>query len=345
MEYRMGLRKPGIMDISRTEDRRFLLRAGAVFFTYLIIACFIAVLMHRIDTGGWSGVDAERFHQMARMIVNGFAPYLSFSDPKPPLLYFVVAAMDCVQPPGSLDLPVITALNIACALLIFYIGNKDYGYISGFSAGGLYLVVVAFTQGYFLFSEQFAILFLLLAFITARKSQFVYAGICIGLAFGFKQYAILGLVPLLYLMWVQGDRRIYRLIIPVVAVGLSSFGAVLLMYGNDTTMSALNWTFGIAPAYLSGQAIAEIPNYHADNFFSYSMCLISSVFVILPVVLFSAASVIRRGLRSPSEWTIFLFAILLSGTLLIRQYLHYWILILPFLVLLACREFADKKNK
>jgi hypothetical protein len=340
----MALRKPGIMDISRKEDRRFLLRVGAVFFTYFILACLIGVLMHRIDTGGWSGVDAERFHQMARMIVNGFAPYVSFADPKPPLLYFVVAAMDCVQPPGSLDLPVITVLNIICALMIFYIGKKDYGYISGFSSGGLCLVVVAFTQGYFLFSEQFAVLFLLLAFITARKSQFVYAGICIGLAFGFKQYAVLGIIPLLYLMWVQGDRRIYRMILPAVAVGLSSFGAVLLMYGNDTLMSALNWTFGIAPAYISGQTIAEIPSYQTNSLFSYSMYLISSIFIVFPVVLFSAASVIRRGLRSPFEWTIFLFAITLSGTLLIRQYLHYWILILPFLVLLACREFADKKE-
>jgi len=324
-------------------DRKYLC-ALAVILSYVIVACLIAGVMQWIDTGGWAGVDADRFHQMARMIINGFAPYVSFSDPKPPLLYFVVAAMDLTRPAGLLDIPVITAINIACALLIFYIGNKDYGYISGFSAGFLYLVVAAFTQGYFLFSEQFAVMFLLLAFIAARKSQYVFAGICIGLAFGFKQYAILGLIPLLCLMWMQGDRRIHYLVVPAFLVGLSSFVVLLAAYGNDTIVGALYWTFGVAPAYIGGQPIAEIPSYQTNNLFSYSINLISSIFIVLPVVLFSGASVIRRGLRSPSERAILIFIIVLSGTLLIRQYLHYWILLLPFLVLLACREFADEKE-
>ncbi|MFA5331471.1 MAG: hypothetical protein WC342_03750 [Methanoregula sp.] len=299
--------------------------------------------MQKIDTGGWAGVDAERFHEMARIIINGFTPYISYVDPKPPLLFFVVSAMDLVQPAGFLDLPVITSINIICALLLFYIGNKDYGYLSGFFAGFLYLIVVAFAQGYILFSEQFAVMFLMLAFISARKSQYIYAGICVGLAFGFKQYAILGLVPLLYLMWKQKERRFHYLIIPTIIVSVTSFAILLLMYGSNTMMSAVYWTFGVAPAYISGQTITEIPSYQTNNLFSFSIYLISSVFIVLPVILFSGTSVILRGLRSPSESTIFLFVILLSGTLLIRQYLHYWILILPFLILLACREFAEEK--
>lgn len=299
--------------------------------------------MLTIDTGGWAGVDAERFHEMARIIINGFTPYISYVDPKPPLLFFVVSAMDLVQPAGFLDVPVMTSINIFCALLLFYIGNKDYGYISGFFAGFLYLIVVAFAQGYILFSEQFAVLFLLLAFISARKSQYIYAGICVGLAFGFKQYAILGLIPLIYLMWKQEERRFHYLILPAIIVGLIPFGVLLMMYGSETMMSALYWTFGIAPAYVSGQSITEIPSYQTDNLFSYSIYLISSIFIVLPVFLFAIASVIQRGLRSPSESAILLFVFFLSGTLLIRQYLHYWILILPFLILLACREFDERK--
>jgi len=301
------------------------------------------MIMQKIDTGGWAGVDAERFHEMARIIINGFTPYVSYVDPKPPLLFFVVSAMDLVQPAGFLDVPVMTLINISCAFLLFYIGNKDYGYLSGFFAGLLYLIVAAFAQGYILFSEQFAVLFLLLAFISARKSQYVRAGICVGLAFGFKQYAILGLVPLLYLMWRQEEKRFHYLILPAIIVGLISFGILLLVYGSNTMICALYWTFGVAPAYVSGQSITEIPSYQTNNLFSYSIYLISSIFIVLPVILFSGASVILRGLRSPSESAILLFVILLSGTLLIRQYLHYWILILPFLILLACREFAEEK--
>lgn len=319
------------------------LKIGAVLLLYITIAIVIAAIMQRVDTGGWAGADADRFHEMARIIINGFTPYVSYIDPKPPLLFFVVSGMDLVQPPGLLDLPVITSINIICALLIFYIGNKDYGYISGFSAGMLFLIVAAFTQGYLLFSEQFAVLFLLLSFIAAQRSQYVYAGICIGLAFGFKQYAILGLIPLMYMMWTQGNRRLHYLIIPAIATGLLSFIVVLLLYGSSTMISALYWTFGIAPAYVSGQTIVQIPSYQTNNQFSYALYLISSVFVVLPVVLFTGASIFRRGLRSCSEWTIFFFSIILSITLFIRQYLHYWLLILPFLVLLACREFEDEK--
>ncbi|MFA4877911.1 MAG: hypothetical protein WC586_10890 [Methanoregula sp.] len=326
------------------DNQRTILKISAVILSYVLIAIAIAAIMQKIDTGGWAGVDAERFHAMARIIINGFTPYVSYVDPKPPLLFFVVSAMDMVQPAGWLDVPVITAINIICACLIFYIGNKDYGIISGFFAGFLYLIVAAFAQGYLLFSEQFAVLFLLLAFIFARKSHYIFAGICIGLAFGFKQYAILGLLPLLYLMREQRERRFHHLIIPAIITGLSSFGVLLVIYGSNTMMSAMYWTFGVAPAYVSGQAIAEIPSYQTNNLFSYSIYLVSSIFIMLPVVLFFTASVIRRGLRSPSEKAILLFVILLSGTLLIRQYLHYWILILPFLTLLACREFADKKE-
>ncbi|MFA6331394.1 MAG: glycosyltransferase family 39 protein [Methanoregula sp.] len=327
------------------ENRRISLQLLAVIVSYIAIACIIAAVMQRIETGGWAGVDAERFHYMARMIINGFAPYVSFIDPKPPLVFFVVAAMDLTGSPGLLDIPVITVINIVCSLLVFYIGNRDYGYIPGFFAGGFYLIVAAFVQGYFLFSEQFAVLFLLLAFISARKKEYIIAGIFIGLAFGFKQYAILGLIPLLYLMRSQDDRRYYRLVVPAGIMILAPFAALLFWYGNDTFMSAINWTFCVAPAYVSGQTIADIPNYHTTDLFSYAIALVSSIIIMLPATLFSAASVLKRGLRTPSERAIFLFAILFLGMLFVRQYLHYWILVLPFLALLACREFADDDKK
>lgn len=320
-----------------------LLQHIAVVLVYLVLASVITCIMLRIDTGGWTGVDADRFHSMARMIINGFTPYVSFIDPKPPLLYFTVAAMDLLEPAGSLDVPVIALMNVICALIIYRIGKDDYGYVAGFTAGFLYLVVAALVEGYYLFSEQFAVLFLLLAFTFVRRFEYVFAGVFIGLAFGFKQYAILGLIPLLYLMRAHGDRTYYRLVAPAIAIGFSSFGILLLFYGSNATMSALYWTFWIAPTYIGGGAIAEIPSYTTNNLFAFAINLLASIVVVLPTVLFAAASVIKRGLRTPDEWTIVLFALIFSGTLFIRQYLHYWILILPFLALLTCREFADEK--
>jgi hypothetical protein len=46
---------------------------------------------------------------------------------------------------------------------------------------------------------------------------------------------------------------------------------------------------------------------------------------------------------SPIEEYFVLASILFSGTILIRQYLHYWILALPYLSLLSTRPFKLSK--
>jgi hypothetical protein len=66
--------------------------------------------------------------------------------------------------------------------------------------------------------------------------------------------------------------------------------------------------------------------------------------MLLPVTLFAIASVAKRGLHTVEERALGLFILVFLSTLLIRQYLHYWILLLPFLALLACREFSDSKE-
>ncbi len=310
---------------------------------YLVVAASIAAIMYHVSSGGWAGIDADRFHYMARIIIEGFTPYVDFVDPKPPLLYAVVALMDLAAPAQSIDIAVMAAINVISALIVYILGKEDYGQVTGFFAGLLYLVAAVFVQGYFLFSEQFTVLFLLLSFLLARRSQWAMSGVMVGLAFGFKQYAFLAIIPLLYLMRARGDRRYYLFLVPSILVGLSSFGILFLAYGETTTMNALYWTLGIAPAYLGSGTIAEIPNYHAEDLFSCAINLLASISMVFPTLLFASGSVIRRGLRTPDERAIALFVLVFAATLLVRQYLHYWIVLLPFLALLACREFADDR--
>lgn len=322
-------------------SRRYLISLG----TYICIGSALALIVYQVDSNAWHGVDAERFHQMARLIIDGASPYVHFTDPKPPLLFFVVALMDWIgASTGSLDLPVMTGIYVLCAFLIFHIGNSDYGVITGYTSGLLFLTAGTLVQGYLLFSEPFALLFLLLAFLLIRERWLIAAGVCIGLAIGFKQYALIGIVPLVYYLWAQGDTRYHRLLVPALVAVILPFLATSLLYGYDVTLSALSWTFGIGPAYVMGQTIADIPNYRANGLFSFAVNLIASVTMVFPTLILAIVSVIRRGLRSPSEWMIALFALMLGGTIFIRQYLHYWILILPFLVLLVCREFADEAH-
>ncbi len=321
------------------EFQRYLISLG----TYICIGTALALIVHQADSSAWHGVDADRFHQMAQLIIDGVSPYVHFTDPKPPLLFFVVALMDWIGGSiGSLDLPVVTGMFVLCAFLIFHIGNSDYSAITGYSSGLLFLTAGTLVQGYLLFSEPFALLFLLLAFLLIRERWLIAAGVCMGLAVGFKQYALFGVVPLVYYLWAQGDTRYHRFLVPALVAVILPFLAIYLVYGHAATLSALSWTFGIGPAYVAGETIADIPNYRADNLFSFAINLIASVTMVFPTLFLAVVSVIRRGLRSPSEWTIALFALTLGGTIFIRQYLHYWLLILPFLVILVCREFADE---
>jgi len=317
-----------------------------VLVCYSGVAALVATLMYLVSGSGsaWLTFDADRFHAMAEVIIGGFKPYIDFVDPKPPLLFFMVSAMDLLAPAGSVDILVMSAVNVLCAILIYWIGRNDYGNISGFSAGLLFLVAAVFVQGYFLFSEQFAVLFLILAFMLARRDHFAACGLCLGLAMGFKQYAFLAIPGLLFLARVKGSgsTRLTRYALLLVAAAgafLFVFAALYLSYGPEATRSAINWTFGIAPSYVAGHLV-ELPAYRPDNVLGFTANLLASVIMVLPTLLFAMASIWRRGLRTDDEYAFGLFIAFFLATLLIRQYLHYWILMLPFLVLLACREFA-----
>jgi hypothetical protein len=277
---------------------------------------------------------------MARMILTGLRPYVDYIDPKPPLLFFTVSGMDLVAPGGSLDIPVMTALNIAAACCVWKIGWEDYGFLAGYSAGFLFLVAGIFAEGYFLFSEQFTVLFLLCALVAIRSRWWVVAGICVGLAAGYKQYALVAIIPILWFMWVSGDRRYHRFLVPVALVLTVMFALLFALWGTETTYAGLYYTFGVLPDYLTGN-VTTFPTYVPDSPLSFAVNLFASVAIVLPTLLFAIASLVRRGLRTPFETVLGICTILLLGTLLIRQYLHYWILLLPFLALFACREFAD----
>jgi len=119
------------------------------------------------------------------------------------------------------------------------------------------------------------------------------------------------------------------------------FGLFYIFYGQAATLNALVWTFGIGPTYLQG-ATAGVPDYHATSVIGLAINVLASVVMVFPTLLFALASIARRGFRTEEERTLGLLVLVFLSTILIRQYLHYWILALPFLALLACREFSDK---
>ncbi|MDD1679943.1 MAG: hypothetical protein LUO93_12265, partial [Methanomicrobiales archaeon] len=293
-------------------------QACLVAVVYLAIAVMIVLIIEGLSSQNLAGVDGQRFHAMAEAIISGLAPYVDFVDPKPPLIYFIVTLVDLVAPAGGLDIPLMAGINVLSALLIWHLGSEEYGSFAGFTAGAFYLVTSVFVQGYFLFSEQFVVLFLILALLAVRTKGYWSGGLLVGLAFGFKQYALLGALPLLYLMRVQGSRKYHEFLAPLLLAAALPFLLIYFFYGSAEAAASLHWTFGIGLAYLSGSAIAEIPNYHPDTVFAFALNIIASIAFVLPTLMFAGASVIRRGIRTPFEGTVAGLVIVFAGTLLIR---------------------------
>jgi uncharacterized membrane protein len=67
-----------------------------------------------------------------------------------------------------------------------------------------------------MFCEQFVVVFVLSAYIFAQKRYWAAAGILMGCAIGFKQYAVFAIIPFLYQMWAYGDRRYALFLIPLI---------------------------------------------------------------------------------------------------------------------------------
>ncbi len=328
-----------------TLNREVLRHPAVVIGGYTLIAGCIGMIMALLGGTGcaWISYDAQRFHAMAEAILSGLSPYIAYIDPKPPLLFFTVAAMDALAPAGTLDIPLMTGLNIAAAALMFFIGREVYGWVSGVTAGLIYLVAAVFVEGYFLFSEQFCVVFLLGAYIAARRGHGAAAGLLAGLAMGFKQYAVLGMIPLLYLMGTRDRKALWPFFVAFIAIVALPFFLLYTAYGPETFEAALAWTFGITPFYLSG-GVADLPAYQPTNLLSFAANLLLSCMFVLPVAVFAIAAIARNGLNTREERAIALFAAIFFLTIFVRQYLHYWILVLPFLSLLACGAFADNKS-
>lgn len=100
--------------------------------------------------------------------------------------------------------------NLISAIVVMQIARKLYGRYAGLVAGLLFLVNIGWAQGYFVMTEPFTILFLLLATYFAlftEKKHYLMAGLSAGIAIGFKQYALIAVPLLLLALYLNKETR------------------------------------------------------------------------------------------------------------------------------------------
>lgn len=287
--------------------------------------------------------DTDQFYKMAQVIINGATPYVDFQDPKPPLIYFTLTLPLLLGQKLLGGMLLVGICNLFSAAIVMKIGWKLYGRFAGLFAGLLFILNIGWAQGYFIMTEPFTVLFILLATYLALfcvNRHYFLAGLSLGVAICFKQYALIALPLLLLALYMNNELKhapmlLAGTVLPVIVV----FGAILATYGEQAMNAAIYWSFGVAGSYIGEADTDGIANYQSDPLMLLpSLAMAASMFTSLIVV---ALAGVFKDHRLKNEEVYFVLAgIGFALTILIRQYLHYWVLALPFFALLCARNFS-----
>ena len=312
--------------------------SDSMFFAYSIILFALIILALSYISSLFMNIasatyDTDRFYAMARVIVNGGTPYLDYQDPKPPLIFFILTLPILLGQQFLGGLLLIGLCDLASTIVVMKIAWEFYGRSSGLFAGLLFVINIIWAQGYFIMTEPFTVLFILLATYFAlcgKDKHYFISGLSLGIAVGFKQYAIIAVPLLLLVLYLHRDLKKAPAFLAGVALPLIIiFGLVFLVYGKQALGDSIYWSFGIAAPYVAGMNVngiisSEITN---DLELSANVMIASTLFMLTALALMR----FRRYKRLNTGEIFFLLAALgFSSTIFIRQYLHYWVLALPF---------------
>jgi uncharacterized membrane protein len=327
-------------------DRAYFAGAAILFAVVIFGLAFVTSTLLNSE---WATYDMQRFYAMAQVIVDGATPYLDYQDPKPPLIFFTLAVPTLLGQKILGGLLLVGASNFVSALLIMSMAWRLYGRFSGMLAGLLFTMNVAWAQGYFVLTEPFALTFILLStyilIFTESRWKYFLSGLCAGVGIGFKQYALLLIPLLLFLMLRKNDvKRAPELLAGIFIPLAIMFGAIFLAYGASAGAASLYWSYGVAGEYMISSDMGAVSSYRAMDPLILAANIILAVTIFTSLLLFAAANVLKDRPLTPYDEYFALAALLFASTILIRQYLHYWILALPFIALLCARQFRDRER-
>lgn len=327
-------------------DRGYFFCCCALFALFICLVVAVSAIFMK---NPWGNYDTKRFYTMAEIIVSGATPYLDFQDPKPPLIFFTLALPTLLGYEFLGGLLFVGACNLVSAIVVLKMAWQLYGRFAGFIAGLLFTLNIAFAQGYFIMTEPFTVMFILLATYFAGftpRRHYLGAGVLLGLATGFKQYALLSVPLLLFLMWRNGDlKKAPVLIVGVLIPLVIMFGVIFQHYGVQAGMESLNWSFGVAATYVTEQNMSStVTSYRTTDplMLTANLAMAASMFTSMVVIALAGIAKDRR--LSRLEEYFLLSAVGFALTLLIRQYLHYWVLALPFFAFLCARLFREQRG-
>lgn len=314
-----------------------------LFAAFFILFASIPPLL-LIHTG--LHVDESLFMFVGDTIIHGSIPYRDFIDNKPPGIFYLNALIFLFFSKSFYASRItLFIFNALSALIIYFLGKdmwrEDVGRISSI----LFLVGIynPLLDGYFVLTEQFMIFFGLLGvFIFLKSHHWTYlllAGFSWGIATLFKQSGILFLliVFIYYFLAMRNskNRNSIYIYISIKSLFLISFAffipifiCILYFYRMGALYDFLFWVF-----------IYFIEGNYGIKFNLWSLFLPSLTLSIIWIsAIISVIIIIYNFLTNNfknNDLFIVIWLLLFSSTLIIRQFGHYLIQILPPLCILA----------
>lgn len=324
-----------------------------VFLTAVIIATPLVYAIKRI----WEIVFGETkpafdfvtfWEPLSDAVLSGSPIYLNgTADNKPPVFLFVDLFTGLFDQQAAVFVLLVGLTNGIAAVLLWRLLEQYGGRETGIIAAILFLLLVPAFNAHLIQAGSFAMTFVLMSLLTDRA---VVSGVLVAIAGLFYQYAVLVVPAVLLVQLCRTEKDTVRWGALYVGGGLLTvavvFAIVGLLWSPKSALAGLYWSFGIptgvtsAPLrsytpppgqYVGGIWLLNRPERWA-GFGSQIIRNLLPLFIPIGIALksetwtFDSESIVMHTL---------VLAFAASLPLLIRTYLDYTILALPFICVLA----------
>ena len=289
--------------------------------------------------------DAGAFLTIASGILKGNLPYVNYFDHKPPGVYYLLASFLALK--NSIYAAKLGTMlfNMATAVVLFFIGKKLWIKEVGILSDIFYLTGLLVYEGYYVLTEPFLAFFSSLAILcfvehyhTKKYPYLFLSGIMIGISMLFKQTGILTLFGIFffYLLEIIKSKRIVLHIKDGTMLSMGFLLPIVLASFYFYSVNALNdliyCVFSVNLHSYGTNSIVAFLYYNYNDLFYFPLIWILS---ISGVVIAVVQHFKTYNKNQNKEIFISIMLIFSAIPIVIRQYPHYYIQILPFASLLA----------
>ncbi|MFA5337251.1 MAG: glycosyltransferase family 39 protein [Candidatus Omnitrophota bacterium] len=254
-----------------------------------------------------------------------------------PTIFYLIARISFGLLPGCISIFLTYKLTQV-------ISNKKTAYLAALLLSVSFLHV---RDSHYAYHDIPLVMCLLLAFLfsfkylnTNKLSNMIAAGICAGLATGFKYNGVLIIIPILLQPWlIKNDKKIS--ITGVLQVNLVFFILFILSYILSNPYSVLDIKTFLASVFIEKQVHAYVGWLHHITYSAFAgMGLLITIISVAGLIMFMFSKDIRKKLIA-----LFVLLSYLSIALFGQVHERYILPILPFLLIIAAVYIGDVSGK